>query len=36
MFFKGVLIGLELGEFDRIGIPGLTKSRFGKNQIGRF
>ena len=37
MLFKGVLIGLELQEFDRIcphafGIPALTKSRFGKNQ----
>ena len=41
MDFKGVLIGLELQEFDRMyvrhafgynGIPAMTKSRFGKNQ----
>ena len=36
MLFKGVLIGLELREFDNVrhvfGIPALTKSRFGKNQ----
>ena len=38
MLFKGVLIGLELREFDRmcampLVFPTLTKSRFGKNQI---
>ena len=37
MLFKGVLIGLELREIDRMcghafGIPVLTKSRFRKNQ----
>ena len=37
MLFKGILIGLALQEFDKtcamwlIGIPVLTKSRFGKN-----
>ena len=32
MLFKGVLIGLELREFDRMCAMHLTKSRFGKNQ----